>query len=746
MTENHAENLPEPIDLEARRARRDDAPQDTTRDAASDRDDSAGAVVPLSAGDVERMDTAYEVALDEDLTDDDPATGKVLVPVDVPGVAVPVQEGARQPIIPVHLLPGNLRGTISRALAQAGHVTLFHAVRSPWYGIKLAWFAGRGFTRLVRNQIRWWWVPGAETLHQKAADEKAFKEWSQIHRQVKATRAWRGGVLAAQNIGLAVSAPVALNMAPTAALLAAGAGAVGALAHYGRPAGQTLVGTAVVAPRFRKLNSDIVLRAYYAAGLGNPDKTDKQVNFGSTMSRDRSNTGTEVLIDLPWGLGWSDALKAREKIASGLDVHERQVFLSPDDSSSRRHKLFVADVDPLGIPAGRTDMLDCKRRSVWNPVRFGLDERGNVVWLSLPWFSVLVGAQPRKGKTFSARLIALHAALDPHVKLIIADGKNSPDWLAFRKVAHRIIFGEVPNVNDSDPIGHLLAALDEVLDHIVKVNDLLTTLPVEVCPNGTLTEELARDPRYPELRVWILVMEEFQKYFETEDQEVNKQIARKLSMIQAVGPSAGVWLLSSSQKPSGVGAGDVQRLFNRFRDNHTVRFALKCGNRDVSMAVLGGDAYSEGYDASTLPVGDKFKGVGYLYGATDATPTVRTFLADASDADKILTAARKQREALNLLTGEAAGEQIERASRDVLADILTVLGADTAAHWEAIAGRLAEQMPEQYDGTTPDAISAQARALKVPSRDVKRDGVNRKGARADDIRAAIERRNNINGA
>ena len=67
------------------------------------------------------------------------------------------------------------------------------------------------------------------------------------------------------------------------------------------------------------------------------------------------------------------------------------------------------------------------------------------------------------------------------------------------------------------------------------------------------------------------------------------------------------------------------------------------------------------------------------------------------------------------MTGEAAGEEIERTTRDVLADMLAVLGADTAAHWEAIAGRLAEQMPEQYDGTTPEAISAQARALHVPA-------------------------------
>ena len=79
------------------------------------------------------------------------------------------------------------------------------------------------------------------------------------------------------------------------------------------------------------------------------------------------------------------------------------------------------------------------------------------------WFSVLVGAQPRKGKTFTARLVALHAALDPWVKLIVVDGKKSPDWLGFRKVAHRMVFGELPNPLDDDPIGHLLAVLDEVL-------------------------------------------------------------------------------------------------------------------------------------------------------------------------------------------------------------------------------------------------------------------------------------------
>jgi hypothetical protein len=500
----------------------------------------------------------------------------------------------------------------------------------------------------------------------------------------------------------------------------------------------------VVAPRFRKLNSDIVLRAYYAAGLGKPDRADQEVRFGSQMSRDARNTGSQVVVDLPYGKGWSDVAGAREKIASGLDVHTNQVFLTPDKTSSRRHTLFVSDRDPLAVPVGRTDLLDCKPRSIWDPVKLGKDERDALVTLSLMWNSLLVGAQPRKGKTFFARLIALHAAADPYVKLIVADGKNSPDWLAFKKIAHRTVFGTHPNPNDNNPIENLQAILDEVLAHIDRVNSILTKLPVTMCPDGKLTKELARDPRYPDLRVLVMVMEEFQVYFETEDQAVNKEIAAKLSRIQAVGPSAGIVIESSSQKPSGVGAGDVGRLFNRYRDNHSARFALKCGNRLVSEAVLGGDAYAEGFDASALPVGDEYRGVGYLYGVTDNTPTVRSFLADAADADKILTAARKRREQLGTLTGEAAGEELERAGRDVLADLLAVMGPDGKAHWDTLAGRLGNQMPEQYEGTTPDAISAQARAQGVPSVNVKRDGVVRKGVSADDLRAAMARRDNTN--
>jgi S-DNA-T family DNA segregation ATPase FtsK/SpoIIIE len=679
--------------------------------------------------------TAYEVELDESHSAAAP------VPVDTtPAAPVAVGEGARRPIIPAALRPANFQATARRAGGRAAHVAAFHAVRCPVYLAKVGYFAARGLLRVLGKQLAWWWVPGAWSMEQHAANTNQLMEWERVHRQVKATRMWRGIVLFAEALALGIGVPVVDALVPVVWRLLASVAVLGALAHYGRPAGRTLIGTAVVAPRFRKLNADIVLRAYYAAGLGKPDKTDQQVQFGSPMSRDHRNTGSQVVIDLPYGKGWSDVMNVREKIASGLDVHVNQVFLTPDKTSSRRHMLFVTDRDPLAVPVGRTDLLDGKPRSIWRPVRFGKDERGNLVELALMWVSLLVGAQPRKGKTFAARLVALHAALDPFVKLIVVDGKNSPDWSKFRLVAHRIVFGTHPNPNDADPIGNLVAVLDEVLAHIDRVNQVLASLPVSVCPEGKLTEELARDSRYPDLRVLLLVMEEFQIYFETEDQAVNKDIAAKLSRIQAVGPSAGVVILSSSQKPSGVGAGDVGRLFNRYRDNHAVRFALKCGNRLVSEAVLGGDAYAEGFDASSLPVGDEYRGVGFLYGQSDATPTVRTFLADHTDAEKILTAARAHRERVGMLSGQAVGEDIAREVRDVLADALAVFGTSGRLPWQILAGRMLEHAPEHYADLTADTISAQLRALGVPSVNVKWDGSVLKGAKADDIHTARAKR------
>ena len=69
------------------------------------------------------------------------------------------------------------------------------------------------------------------------------------------------------------------------------------------------------------------------------------------------------------------------------------------------------------MPVGRTPLLACKPTDIWRPAPMGLDERGQLVTVPLMWNSLLVGALPRAGKTFAARLLALYCALDPYCKL-----------------------------------------------------------------------------------------------------------------------------------------------------------------------------------------------------------------------------------------------------------------------------------------------------------------------------------------
>jgi S-DNA-T family DNA segregation ATPase FtsK/SpoIIIE len=690
-----------------------------------------GTVVPFPSRDPApedpTSDTSFEVQLDGE-------PGGEPGPVDAgEGIVLPDLDGEHYPVIPEHLRSvagvGEAVGRHGRRLA---HRASFHGIRAPRYLLLAVAYAVAGVFRLAGRQLSWWWVSEQDFLRSHAVANADSREWMKLHREAKDTRRVRGIMLAGEVFAFLLALLVMLRFAPWWAWLAVAAVVLPALARAGRPEDRPIISPATTVPRFRVLNADVVLRAHYAAGLGHPDKPGQQIEFESAMTRD--GEGSRVKIVLPYGTTFDDAVKARPDLASGLDVAVSQVYLTCDKSSHRRYTLWVADRDPLAIPAGRTPLLDGKQRSIWQPAPFGLDERGRKVTLLLLWISILIGAQPRKGKTFSGRLLALYAALDPSVRMSVVDGKNSPDWNAFRKIAYHFIHGIVPS-RDGDPIYQLIAALSEIKCHIQDTNEFLASLPVAECPEGKLTEELCA--KYPKrLFVWMLVMEEFQNYFELPDQKVNAVIADLLSFIMAVGPSSGVIIESLSQKPSGIGAGDVQRLFNRYRDNHAVRFALKCGNRVVSDAILSGDAYAEGYDASSLPVGKEFLGVGYLYGAADHTPTVRTYLADAENTEQIVTAARVLRERAGTLTGFAAGEDTATPARDVLADVLAVFAADPALHWPVLAGRLAAQFPDRWADATADAVSAQCRDLGVPSVVVKSAGQSLRGCRREDVRRA----------
>ncbi|MGH3400615.1 MAG: hypothetical protein ACRDPO_38630, partial [Streptosporangiaceae bacterium] len=580
-------------------------------------------------------------------------------------------------------------------------------------------------------QLHWAWLLEQHGLRSQAAADGDSREWSKLHKQAQETRKVRLMILAAELAALIVAA-VALAHWGTWWLWAAACLVVlPFLATAGRPADRRIITPAVVTPRFRKLNADIVLRAYYSARLGDPDKAGQQIQFGSTMQRD--GEGSRVLVDLPYGKGLKDAVEAKDKIASGLDVTESQVFLHRDPTSYRRHVLWVADRDPLAVPVGHTPLLVGKPTDAWRPAPIGLDERGQLVSIPVMWNSILVGALPRQGKTFAARLVALYLALDPFARLDVFDGKGSPDWRGFAKIAHSCSFGLTPTRAGLPP-EILLATLEDIKRDAQNRYARLSELPPDVCPEGKLTREISRDPRFG-MPVRFLILDEFQEYYDLG--EISKDIAALITFLVKVAPGAGIGLIGSTQKPSGIGTGQVAQQFTSARDNFAVRFSLRTSSWQVSEMVLGQGAYSEGLDSSTLL--PQYKGVGILRGATDKSPTVRTYLADAQDADRILTIARSIRQRAGTLSGMALGEDDPQPPASIAADVLAVFAGQPGLHWDTIAGLLAAKFPDRHGDATAESVSASCRAAGIPSVDVKALGRSRKGCRRADVEAVAGR-------
>lgn len=685
-----------------------------------------GEVTPPPELHLVTRDTSFEHALDEVA----PKPERVH---DGDGIEIPRLGGDRRDRVPAHLRTWKgIKSTAYKHADAAQFHASFHAIRSPSYLFWGVIWAFVGAVRIAEAQRQWWWVTEQSFLRSKAVVDGNSPEWRALHSVGRKTRGWRGAVVGAEAFVITLTFVLIAWLAPWWAWLIVAALVTPPLARKGRPTHRPIVQSAVTTPLVRRISTDAIIRAYERAGLcsTDPKKAADHLGFGSVMSRDALDKGSQVDIQLPYGGTFAAVVNSKTKIASGLDVLESQVYFTRDKKSERRHTLRVLDADPLAEPAGRTPLLDCRQRSIWRKIPFGLDQFGRQVAFCLMWTSMLIGAQPRRGKTFAGRLIALFAALDPYVDITLIDGKASKDWQPLRMVAHRFIQGTHPT-KDGDPVERALDALYEIDRHIVHVNAELGKLPTSECPEGKLTDKLYRRDG---LHVQLLILEEFQCYFELDDQKKNKEFANLLARIGALGPAAGVLLVSLSQKPSGVGAGqDMQRLFNRFRDNHILRFALRCATRDVSMAVMGNESYGEGYDASGLPLGDDAKGIGILYALVDDAPTVRTYLANGEDAEVICRAGRKLREKARTLSGYALSVEPDEPDSDIVADLLEVIGGDPGMWWEAAAERLAGRFPQRHADATAESASAAARARGIPSVDVRVGGRALKGCRKRDL-------------
>src|ERR1044071_7424865 len=93
--------------------------------------------------------------------------------------------------------------------------------------------------------------------------------------------------------------------------------------------------------------------------------------------------------------------------------------------------------------------------------RFGRDARDRRIDLPLVWTSLLVGAIPRQGKTFAARLAAAGLGVGPYTRLARAGFKAGKDWDAAGQAAHRFMSGD-ESAHVVELVGWLVELVAEV--------------------------------------------------------------------------------------------------------------------------------------------------------------------------------------------------------------------------------------------------------------------------------------------
>ncbi|MFD0541701.1 hypothetical protein ACFQY7_55770 [Actinomadura luteofluorescens] len=206
------------------------------------------------------VDTSFEVQLDPDAD----AEG---VPVDDGvGYLLDDPEGDAYPVIPHHLRSlAGVGEAIGRHTRRAAHRLAFHAVRAPRYLALAGVWGAVGVWRLIDRQLSWWWVSENDYLRSLAVAQGDSREWYKLHREVKETRRVRGTILAGQAAAVLAGGLLLVKFAPWWGWAAVATVAVPWLAHFGRPQDHPIIAPATTVPRFRLLNHDVVLRAYYSA-------------------------------------------------------------------------------------------------------------------------------------------------------------------------------------------------------------------------------------------------------------------------------------------------------------------------------------------------------------------------------------------------------------------------------------------------------------------------------------------------
>lgn len=594
--------------------------------------------------------------------------------------------------------------------------------------------AGSFFVGSWRAGGWWWrWVNARDLADElRDSDGKLGREVFVIREHRNSRWKISGAVLATTGIGEAIGTWMTGDLVPAVS----GAVLFGALALGGRrrrdPDRPALLDGIERDIRL-ELNAEHLNTAFRAAGMLGKDAS---LILRGPITRDKQGRGWQGVFDLPMGSGKTaaHAIGKRDVIAAELGVDEIQLIMTRiragDGGNGKRISLWCCDDDPyIGTPL-ISPLLDRDVFDFWGPVPFGRDARGDRIDVSLLWQSAFFGGLPRRGKTFSMRLLVAAAVLDPWCRIYLADGKGGADFRPGAGVFHRYVHGA-----DPADLEALEAMLDELIAEMSRRYALFATLPTSMCPEGKLTPDIMRRYNLPLIPV---VIDELQEYFDAlEDEKDRKRIIGKLARIARRGPAAGFLPVYASQRP------DAKSVPTKLREIVSYRYCTQVTDRDSSDMVLGDGKAKAGADASMLS--EDHVGVGVLVTGPASFVTVKADLLDNPAFELVCQRGRKLRIAAGTLTGQGAGDLGSAAAEagyvipPLIGDVLEAFGERARMWTQDLLSALVNLDEDTYGDWDADQLAAELEDAGVTrsSKQVKIDGVNRAGYFRRDIEGAI---------
>ena len=650
--------------------------------------------------------------------------------IEIDGHVVPSYERELGPIFPAWATtPQGWQDKVRLHTRKMAYIGAWHAVRSPKYAGRLAASAAAGSAVGVRAGFRFLTAAEHAPVIKQALAEGRTKDAANERKvrraEIWARTKWTGG-LGLPGLGLLNALVTEYPLLP----FGLGALAASAAAVAGRTVREVAVIDSAELPVRLDLAPEHLTEAFRAAGL---IKAGQALTLIQQPIRD--GKGWASIIDLPRGCGKTanDVLSQREVLAAELGVDEIQLIMSRVRAHAGGHggriALWVADDDPyMGKPT-TSPMAGADAWSVWDPIPFGVDARGNLIVLSIMWQSMFFGGLPRRGKTFSQRLLTAAGVLDAWVRHYVADGKGGADWMPMRGVAHRLVLGA-----EDDAIAALVAMLDELIVEMERRFKIFRDLPASICPESKLTPHIMRKYKMP---VIFVTVDELQEYFTAMDKDLKDEVINKLCRIARRGPAAGFICNFASQRP------DADSVPTKLREIITIRYSTQVVDKTSSDMVLGKGKAKQGADASILQ--EEHKGVGVLITGPGSYVIPKCDYLDNAAFAEVCRRGRALREQAGTLSGDAAGdvvsaaEQAGQAIPAVLSDVLYVMHNSPRMFTSDILAALVNVDEDSYGDWDPSRLAEELERAGVrrTTKQVKIDGVNLAGYQRRDIEDAV---------